>query len=142
LHAARIRPIAICVCHQNDRILVAEYCENGRFYYRPLGGRIEFGERGVETVQREFIEEIGVGLVEVRYLGMLENIFTSEGRRAHQIVLVYDGQLSDRSLYEKESLPGDELGSPFTAVWKRLSDFSPETMPLYPEGLREMLSAG
>jgi 8-oxo-dGTP pyrophosphatase MutT (NUDIX family) len=142
LGAARIRPIAICVCRQKDRILVAEYCENGRFYYRPLGGRIEFGERGVEAVQREFIEEIGVGLIEVRYLGMLENIFTSEGRRVHQIVLVYDGQLSDLSLYEKESLPGDELGSPFTAVWKRLNDFSPETMPLYPEGLREMLLAG
>jgi ADP-ribose pyrophosphatase YjhB (NUDIX family) len=136
----KVRPIAICVCRDNGRFLVAEYCENDRLYYRPLGGRIEFGERGEETVRREFREEIEAELLDVRYLGMLENIFTSEGRRGHQIVLVYDGQLSDHSLYEKESLQGDELGSPLKAVWKRLEDFGPGKPPVYPDGLLELLT--
>jgi NADH pyrophosphatase NudC (nudix superfamily) len=71
-----IRPIAICVCRDGDRILAAEGHDStkGQTFYRPLGGTIEFGERGEETVCREFKEEIGAHLLEVRYLGMLENI--------------------------------------------------------------------
>ena len=60
-----------------DRILVTEFREKGRLYYRPIGGTIEFGERGEEAVRREFREEIAAELTEVRYLGTLENIYTA-----------------------------------------------------------------
>ncbi len=138
----KIRPIAICVCRDGIRILVAEGHDSkkGQTFYRPLGGTIEFGERGEETVRREFREEIRADLLEVRYLGMLENIFTYEGRRGHEIVLVYDGQLSDRSLYEKDVISGDELGTPFKAVWKRLDEFGPGKPPVYPDNLLELLT--
>ncbi|MBI4731222.1 MAG: NUDIX domain-containing protein [Chloroflexi bacterium] len=138
----RIRPIAICVCRNAARILVAEGHDSkkGQTFYRPLGGTIEFSERGEETVRREFREEIRADLLEVRYLGMLENIFTYEGRRGHEIVLVYDGQLSDRSLYENDVISGDELGTPFKAVWKRLDEFGPGKPPVYPDGLLELLA--
>ncbi len=93
----KIRPIAICVCRDGERILVAEGHDSVKkqIFYRPLGGTIEFGEHGEEAVRREFQEEIGAELDEVRYLGMLENIFTYEGNRGHEIVLVYDGRLAD-----------------------------------------------
>ena len=73
----RIRPISICVCRDGDRILVAEGRDSkkNQVFYRPLGGTIEFGERGEETVCRELMEEIGATLTDVRYLGALENIF-------------------------------------------------------------------
>ncbi len=137
----KIRPIAICVCRDGDRILVAEGHDSkkGQTFYRPLGGTIEFGERGDETVQREFREEIAAELTEVRYVGMLENIFTYEGRRGHEIVLVYDGRLSDQSLYDAEVIQGDELGTPFKAVWKYLDEFGPGKPPVYPDGLLELL---
>jgi 8-oxo-dGTP pyrophosphatase MutT (NUDIX family) len=136
-----IRPIAICVCRHGDRILVAEGHDSkkGQTFYRPLGGTIEFGERGEEAVRREFREEIGADLLEVHYVGMLENIFTYEGQRGHEIVLVYDGRLSDGSLYEKDFLSGDELGHQFTAVWKRLEEFTPGRPPVYPDGLLALL---
>jgi 8-oxo-dGTP pyrophosphatase MutT (NUDIX family) len=138
----KIRPIAICVCHDGDRILVAEGHDNkkGQTFYRPLGGTIEFGERGEETVRREFGEEINVSLIEVRYVGMLENIFTYEGCLGHEIVLVYDGRLADRSLYQKDSIQGDEMGTQFKALWKRLSDFAPGSPPVYPDGLTDLLA--
>jgi len=137
----KIRSIAICICRDGDRILVAEGHDSkkGETFYRPLGGTIEFGERGEETVRREFREEIGAEVSEVRYLGMLENIFTYEGRGGHEIVLVYDGRLSDRSLYEKDIIQGDELGTPFKAVWKRLDEFCPGRPPVYPDGLLELM---
>ena len=135
----KIRPIAICVCRDGDRILVTEFREKGRLYYRPLGGAIEFGERGDEAVRREFREEINADLTEVRYVGLLENIYVAEGLRAHQIVLVYDGRLSDVSFYAKDIIQGDELGQPFKAVWKRLDEFGPGKPPVYPDGLLELL---
>ena len=141
MRAERIRPIAICVCRDGERILVTEFREKGRLYYRPLGGTIEFGERGAEAVRREFREEIAAELTEVRYVGMLENIYTNEGVRGHEIALVFDGRLSDASLYEKDVIQGDELGQPFQAVWKRLDEFGPEKPPVYPEGLIELLDS-
>jgi 8-oxo-dGTP pyrophosphatase MutT (NUDIX family) len=141
MRAEKIRPIAICVCRSGNRILVAEGHDSkkGQTFYRPLGGTIEFGERGEETVQREFREEINADLTEVRYVGMLESIYTYEGQRGHEVVLVYDGRLSDVSLYEKEIIQGDELGQPFKAAWKRLDEFGSGKPPVYPDGLLELL---
>jgi 8-oxo-dGTP pyrophosphatase MutT (NUDIX family) len=141
MYEEKIRPIAICVCRNGDRILVAEGHDSkkGQTFYRPLGGTIEFGERGDETVRREFHEEIAADLTEVRYLGLLENIFIYEGQRGHEVVLVYDGRLSDANLYEKETFHGDELGLPFQAVWKRLDEFGPGKPPVYPDGLLGLL---
>ena len=137
----KIRPIAICVCRDGERILVAEGHDSkkGQTFYRPLGGTIEFGERGDETVQREFLEEINAALTDVRYLGVLESIYTYEGWRGHEIVLVYDGALADDRLYQKEVIQGDELGHAFKAVWKRLAEFGPGRPPVYPDGLLELL---
>jgi 8-oxo-dGTP pyrophosphatase MutT (NUDIX family) len=144
MHAEKIRPIAICVCRDGDRILVAEGHDSrkNRTFYRPLGGTIEFGEPAADTVRREFQEEIQSGLDEVRYLGTLENIFVYEGRRGHEIVLVFDGRLADRSLYQKEVIQGDEFGLKFKAVWKRLDEFGPGMPPVYPDGLLALLHFG
>jgi len=139
LREQKIRPIAICVCRDRGRILVAEYCEKDRIYYRPLGGTIEFGERGEQTIEREFREEVGTGLTQVHYLGTLENIYSHGRLRGHEIVLVYDGCLSDGSIYEKDTLQGDELGKPFKVVWKQLDEFGPGKSPVYPDGLLELL---
>ena len=141
MHSEKIRPIAICVCCHKDKILVAEGHDSkkNQTFYRPLGGTIEFGERGEETIRREFVEEIGAELTDIRYLGMVENIFVYEGWRGHEIVLVYDGRLKDKSFYEKEIIQGDELGQKFKAVWKRMDEFGGDMPPIYPDGLLELL---
>jgi 8-oxo-dGTP pyrophosphatase MutT (NUDIX family) len=135
----RIRPVAICICLDRGRILVAEYREKERLYYRPLGGTIEFGESGEQTIQREFREEIETGLKDVRFLGALENIYTLGKLRGHEIVLVFDGRLCDESLYEKNSLEGDELGQPFKAVWIQIKNIRATGHPVYPDGLLALL---
>ena len=58
----QIRPIAICVFRNKNRILVAEGYDSVKdeYFYRPLGGGIEFGESSMETICREMIEEIDV----------------------------------------------------------------------------------
>jgi hypothetical protein len=106
----RIRPIAICVCQESNRFLVAEHCLRGK-YYRLLGGAVEFGERGEHAIRCGMREEIHAELDEVRYLGMPENIYVSGWRLNHEITLVYDARLKDACLHDNETFQGNELAN-------------------------------
>ena len=122
----RIRPLAICVFRNDDRILVNEGYDpvKKQTFYRPLGGGIEFGEKAEDTVRRELMEEINVEVGEVRYLGTLESIFTFNGAMGHEIVMVFDGVLVNSGLYEQAVIVGEESdGEVFRATWKRLDEF-------------------
>jgi 8-oxo-dGTP pyrophosphatase MutT (NUDIX family) len=141
LKQPHIRAIAICVFRKGDGIFVPELYDplKKQTFYRPLGGAIEFGERSHQTVARELQEEIGAEVTNLRYLGTIENIFTYNGQKGHEIVQVYEGDLADRSIYEREHVEGQEGdGTQFTVLWKSLDDFNEET-PLYPDGLMEVL---
>jgi 8-oxo-dGTP pyrophosphatase MutT (NUDIX family) len=140
----RIRPLAICVFRHNDRILVAEGYDSVKdeYFYRPLGGGIEFGESSVETVCRELMEEINVevDMESLKYLGTVENIFHFNGTASHEIVLIYDGALKESGLYEQALITGKEAnGEDVQAMWKNLDEFSEGKSILYPTGLIEML---
>ena len=144
LDTKRIRSVALCVFSRNGSILVAEGVDavKGETFYRPLGGTIEFGERSSDTVVREIGEELGAEVKpeSLRFIGTLENIFVYNGLPGHEIVLVYDGELSDPGLYERGVLHAQEDdGVPFRALWKPLVEFGPGA-PLYPEGLKVLLA--
>jgi 8-oxo-dGTP pyrophosphatase MutT (NUDIX family) len=141
--APQIRALAICVFSDNGRVLVNEAHDpvKGLRSCRPLGGGIQFGETGAKAVAREIFEEIGAEVANLRYVGTLENIFTYRGAPGHEIVQVYDGDLVERTLYARTIVPGVESdGQPFQAVWRALDSFGPE-LPLYPDGLVELLRA-
>jgi 8-oxo-dGTP pyrophosphatase MutT (NUDIX family) len=140
----RVRPLAICVFRHYDRILVMEGYDalKKEHFYRPLGGGIEFGEPGTETICRELMEEINVEVdrQSLKYLGTLENIFTFDGKPGHEIIMIYDGALRDSGLYERPVIVGQEVdGEEFRASWKNISEFGVGKSILYPTGLLEML---
>jgi len=137
-----VRPLAICLFRNADKILVAEVHDplKGPAFYRPLGGRIEYGEYAHQTIVRELQEELGAQVTDVHYLFTLENIFSYNGEIGHEIVLVHDGKLADSQLYACETIQGREDDeSAFMAVWKSLSDFEAGGQILYPSGLLERL---
>lgn len=137
----KIRPLAICVFLHQNRILVAEGYDpkKDQTFYRPLGGGIEFGERSEETARREIMEELNAEVADLKYLGTLENIFIFNGQPGHEIVQIYDGRLVNSGLYEQAEMSGHEAGmGEFKVVWKSLDEFNPQ-IPLYPEGLLELL---
>lgn len=112
----------------------------GELFYRPLGGGIELGEYAEQTLIRELREEIGVEVFDLRYLFTLENIFTYNGTIGHEIVLVFDGQLAQATLYAQALIKGRENnGTEFTALWKKLDEFADAGLTLYPTGLLEKL---
>ena len=53
---------------------------------------------------------------------------------------MYEGELTDKSLYEKALIEGLEEGVPLRALWKPLSYFINGQAPLYPEGLLGLLT--
>ena len=139
-----IRPIAICVIRRDDSIFVFEAHDSvkNQKFYRPLGGAIEFGELGAVAIAREIHEELGAVLTNLKYLGALENLFVLEGVPGHEIVLVYEANFADDSLYQIEETTGVDIGAQFTALWKPLSAFGSGGSPLYPDGLLDLLSRG
>ena len=138
------RPIAICVVRYDDRIFVAEGFDSvkNETFYRPLGGTIEFGEYGRDTVVRELMEEVGEPLTNVRFIGMSENIYTFQGRPGHEIVLIYEGDFVNGDIYHRPAVEAREGDAVFIARWMPMSDFVDGSFPLYPDGLLEMLTSG
>ena len=137
----QIRPIAVAVFRDDDRIFVAQYRDprSGVTFYRPLGGAIDFGERGSACLAREMREELGAKIKDLTYLGMIENIFTYDDKPGHEIVLVYEGGFCDERWYELASAVCRDDDGEFLAVWKPLDEFREGRAILYPEGLLELL---
>jgi ADP-ribose pyrophosphatase YjhB (NUDIX family) len=74
---------------RDGALLVSEEVNpSGEMFHRPLGGHVEFGEYAMDTVHREFREEIGQALAGARLAGVLENIFVWGGATKHEIVFV------------------------------------------------------
>ena len=139
----KIRPLALCVFRHEGRILAGRNEEpgTGRPFYRPIGGRIEFGELGADCVVREVHEEIGAVVTGVRYLGLLESIFTYGGRQGHEICLIFDGTFRERSYYRAQEIAGEDDDGDllYRAHWID-PQAPPDDAPLYPTGLAELLA--
>jgi ADP-ribose pyrophosphatase YjhB (NUDIX family) len=106
-------------------------------FQRPLGGHVEFGEYALDTVRREFGEEIGQELTDVRLLGVLENIFGWRGGTEHEVVFIFTAAFAAASAYEiEEQRIRDNPDR--RVLWRPPNAVSP---PLYPAGLTGLIAA-
>jgi len=137
-----IRAKVICVFRNGKHILVGDAYDptKNELFYCPPGGGVEFGETSEEALRREIREELDTEIENPRLLGVLENIFTYDGRQGHEIVFVYDAELDNRSLFTVDKFTGQESnGETYNAIWLDIETIGPKTPPIYPEGLLEML---
>jgi hypothetical protein len=141
MRPGEVRPMAICVFRDRDRLFVGEHRDAAKreTFYRPLGGAIEFGEYGRDCIIGEIREEMGAEIRDLTYLGTMENIFVYDGKAGHEIVLVYQGSCSDSHIYRVESIRCRNDGEKFIARWKLASQFREGEELLYPEGLLDFL---
>ncbi len=137
-----VRVKAVCLfLHEGHILAIDDFdpTKQQRFWV-PVGGRVEFGETSRDAIIREVREELDTGIANLRLLGVNENLFIFDGERGHEIVFVYDAQLTDPQMYETEQIRGLENGEEFTAHW--IDPFAPKySRPLHPEGLRDLISA-
>jgi len=141
-----IRSLALCVCRDGERILVEHGYDRVKQqqFYRAIGGGIEFGERAADAARREWMEELGVELAEMRLLGVLENLFTYDGRPGHEIVFVFTAQIRDALPHATAPLEVvDSDGQHHAVAWVPLAELEGGTVPLYPAGILDLIrSAG
>lgn len=135
------RPIALAIIRKGESILVFPVPDavKGVTGFRPPGGTIEFGETGAQTVVREIREELDVEIIDVRYIGTLENIFTYLGKRGHELARIYEARFADSSQYGRDTFACVEAnGAAFTCVWKAVADLAQGE--LYPNGLLDLIA--
>ena len=101
-------------------------------FLRPLGGHVEFGEKGEETIRREMKEELGCDAFHLRFVGVIENLFTYRGEKCHEIILAYEGELADKSFYKKDMFTFLEGERETKAGWFSKADVEREGIPVYP----------
>lgn len=139
--SAAIRPIAIGIFRRGDAILVgfATDIAKQERYCRPPGGALEFGERAADALRREIQEEAHAGIGEPRLISVLENTFDLEGVPKHELIFVFEAAFTEARWYELDAIPLFESGWEGELKWVPLSDFRTGRLPLYPDGLLELL---
>ena len=133
-----IKAMAVIRRARDGALLVSESADP--LFQRPLGGHVEFGEYAVDTIHREFLEEIGQELTDVRRLGVLENIFPWRDGTEHEVVFIFAAAFADETAYGIEAqLIRDDTEPKDRVIWRPADAVSP---PLYPAGLTELIAGG
>lgn len=88
---------AVVIIH-NDKILVHRNINSN--HYALVGGRVELGEDSIETVKREIKEEMGKEIEIIGYISTVENFFTMNGKKYHEIEFVHLAEFKE----EKDKL--------------------------------------
>lgn len=134
-----VKAIAVIQRPRDGALLVSEDMNPlGDPFHRPLGGHVEFGEYALDTVHREFREEIGQRLTGVRLLGVLENIFQWDGALQHEVVFTFTASFADMAAYEiPEQRVLDQADGRARVIWRPPHAAGP---PLYPAGLAGLIT--
>src|ERR1700728_4194375 len=112
-----IKAMAVIRRPRDGALLVSQSADGS--FQRPLGGHVEFGEYAMDTIHREFGEEIGQRLTGVRRLGGTE----------HEVVLIFSAASADPAAYDiEEQVIADKTQD--RVIWRAPGTVSP---PLYPD---------
>ena len=128
-----IRPIVLGIAIKDNKLLVSEGFDKvkNQTFYRCLGGGIEYLKKSSDAIKREFKEEIDVDIIVNDFLGISENIFTYQRKKAHELILFYSIEISDEN-YQEEYKVIDDHGETI-AKWIDLDEFKNKNKILYPE---------
>lgn len=76
------------IIQQNGKILVCKNKEKN-YYFFP-GGHINFGETAEKALERELKEELYISIKNISFIGAIENVFEEEGKKHHELDLVFN----------------------------------------------------
>lgn len=119
--------------------LNAPTAENPNGYHRLIGGSVELGETHSAAVHREVSEELSASIDDVRYLGVVENIFEMNGEVGHEIVFVHTGRLRPEPAATGATLTESD-GTVVPVVWRPFDDDA-EQLPVYPAGVMRLFES-
>jgi len=120
----------------NNKLLTHHDLNNG--HYALVGGRIEIGESSDETLKRELKEEVGKEIEITEYITTIENFFTMNNIKYHEIMFVHKAEFineDDKKIEtELESIEGKKH---LRFEWIDLDNL--EGYDLRPQVIKDML---
>ncbi len=130
----RIRIKAMCLFVHDGKILVQKGYDKvkGEYFYRVLGGSLNFFEKIEEGLRREIREELKSELDNLALLDVVENLFVYEGNKGHEIVFLYSGDLSRKELYGQNTIHVIEKTYEIDVEWVPIEKVLNKEIPLYP----------
>lgn len=84
--------VAAIVTHQHKVLFGKRMVANSGFVWQLPGGWIELGESPEQTALREVVEETGLGLDELRFVGLTNNKFSHQN---HSISLYFEAECAN-----------------------------------------------
>ena len=125
---------AMCVFHKNGKVLISKHFDKvkNEYFYRVLGGGINFSETSEAGVRREIQEELLSDIENLKLIDVIENIFTFEGNIGHEISFLYQGDLLRKELYSQNPIHIIEDTYEFDAEWVAVNEILTGGIPLYP----------
>lgn len=136
-----VRAVAVGVARRGDEVLLSRLRDPGadEWFYRPVGGGIEFGEMSEETLAREFDEELDATVEDYELVDVLERTFEFDGNPGHEIWFLYEVSLAESWPYERDAFEGrePEHDETFRVEWLPIDALDGETV--YPEELASLL---
>ena len=88
------------IFRNGDKILL--HHDLNSVHYTLPGGRVKEGETTAEAIKREVTEEMGQNIKIIKPVSFMENLFTMDGKKYHEILLTYEIEFLDKTIYEKE----------------------------------------
>lgn len=125
---------AMCLFSKNGKVLVSKGFDKikNEYFYRSLGGNINFFETGEMGIRREIQEELRSGIENLKLLDTIENLFIFEGIKRHEILFFYSGDLAKKGLYEQNKIHVVEDTYEFDAEWVPIDAILSGSIPMYP----------
>jgi len=126
---------AMCLIRDDTRLFISKGYDKvtKKYFYRFLGGGVSFGEMAEDAIRREIKEETGSNIENLKFLTVIENVFTYEGEKGHEITFLYQGDLEDKNLYNiKYFRILDEDEDDLPVEWIPISDVLEKKVILYP----------
>lgn len=128
-----IRPISLGLVISGNRLLLSEGYDKVKdeYFYRPIGGGIDFQETSEQALIREFEEEIGANIKVIEKLDVVDNIFVFDGMPAHEIIFLFRVEFPEEQILEEYHIHEDSGDS--IARWIEKSDIISGRIKVYPE---------
>jgi len=138
----RIRPISLALIkRKSDGAFLVDRgydSKKGEYFYRALGGGIEWQESSTDALIREFKEEIDREIKVGKQLVVAENIFTFEGREGHEICFIYEVEFVNDNDYLQDKFYNTE-GHDNCSIWKTIEEIKAEGAKLYPNNFADIV---
>lgn len=120
----------------NNKLLIHHDLNNG--HYALVGGRITIGESSDETLKRELKEEVGKEIEITEYITTIENFFTLNNTKYHEIMFVHKAEfLNDEDKKIETDLKSIEGREDLRFEWIDLKDL--DKYALKPQVIKDML---